>query len=129
MVRLAPSTGYVHIRDVVIPNTGHSINPPTVAAINDFLRDYFLGSAGLRGAWGNPRPMAEHEHGGPRLPAPPRPLPGTALSPARLERVRQLSREFVDRGEMPMASVRVAQGGAMLLEDTYGLSSRGRVCH
>jgi hypothetical protein len=55
--RLGPGSGY-HIRDVVVADTGHSINPPTVEAIDRFLIDEFLGSAGLRGAWGNPGSLA-----------------------------------------------------------------------
>ena len=55
--RLGPGSGY-HIRDNVVADTGHSINPPTVEAIDRFLIDEFLGSAGLRGAWGNPGPLA-----------------------------------------------------------------------
>ena len=57
LVRLAAH----NIEDVVVPDTGHSINPPTVEIIDDFLEARFLSSAGRRGWWGNPGPLADDD--------------------------------------------------------------------
>eukprot|EP01044_Picomonas_judraskeda_P016592 COSAG03_NODE_2973_length_2317_cov_3.891344_1_plen_338_part_10 len=47
------------------------------------------------------------------------------LCPERLERVRSILREGVERGEMPMAAVRVARHGEVLLAETCGESAPG----
>ena len=48
------------------------------------------------------------------------PRMAAALCPERLERVRALTRGWVDRGEMPMASLRVSRHGSVLLDDHHG---------
>ena len=43
--------------------------------------------------------------------------------PERLERVRRLLRECVDSSEMPMASLRVARHGELILDEAHGESA------
>ena len=46
---------------------------------------------------------------------------GPSLHPGRLARVAALCRGYVERGEMPMAAVRVALRGRVLLDERAGV--------